>query len=87
VTVLARKLSQAQFPPSVRVARVDCESIPELTLALTGQDAVVSAVGPAGIMTQLPLIEASVAARVNQGGVRLERVHWLPHTSIATPRA
>jgi hypothetical protein len=66
VTVLARKLSESQFPPSVRVAGVDFESIPELTLALTGQDAVVSAVGPAGIMTQVPLIEAPVAAGVKR---------------------
>jgi uncharacterized protein YbjT (DUF2867 family) len=66
ITVLARKSSEAQFPPSVQVVHVDYESIPELTAALTGQDAVVSTVGGAGTMSQIPLIEASIAAGVKR---------------------
>ncbi|KFY26669.1 hypothetical protein V493_03940 [Pseudogymnoascus sp. VKM F-4281 (FW-2241)] len=66
VAVLTRHSSDAQFPESVRVIRVDYASIPELTKALTGQDAVVSAVTTAAMDTQVALIEASIAAGVKR---------------------
>ncbi|OBT68696.1 hypothetical protein VE03_01820 [Pseudogymnoascus sp. 23342-1-I1] len=66
VTVLTRHSSNAQFPPSVRVIRVDYTSIPDLTAALTGQDAVVSALTTAAVETQVPLIEAAIAAGVQR---------------------
>lgn len=66
VTVLTRKSSTAQFPTSVRVLHVDYSSVPDLTVALTGQDAVVSALAIDAMDTQLPLVEASVAAGVKR---------------------
>ena len=58
--------SEAQFLESVRVIRVDYSSIPDLTTALTGQDAVVSALTTSAMDTQLPLIQASIAAGVKR---------------------
>ncbi|KAJ5956852.1 hypothetical protein N7501_011131 [Penicillium viridicatum] len=66
VTVLARPLSHAQFPAYVKVIRVDYISVPDLTVALTGQDAVVSALTTSAMETQIPLIEASVKAGVKR---------------------
>ncbi|UNI18601.1 hypothetical protein JDV02_004858 [Purpureocillium takamizusanense] len=66
VTVLTRSSSNAEFPPSVRVLRVDYSSIPDLTTALAGQDAVVSALTTAAMDLQLGLIEASIAAGVKR---------------------
>ncbi|KFY64888.1 hypothetical protein V496_02963 [Pseudogymnoascus sp. VKM F-4515 (FW-2607)] len=66
VTVLTRHSSDAQFPPSVRVIRVDYTSISDLTNALAGQDAVVSALTSAAVETQAPLIEAAIAAGVHR---------------------
>lgn len=66
ITVLTRQESSAQFDPSLRVVRVDYTSVADLTAALTGQDAVVSVLNSDTIETQLPLIEASLAAGVKR---------------------
>ncbi|KAJ5181748.1 hypothetical protein N7449_011895 [Penicillium cf. viridicatum] len=66
VTVLARLSSQAQFPASVNVIRVDYISVPDLTMALAGQDAVVSVLTTSDMETQIPLIEAAVKAGVRR---------------------
>lgn len=66
VTVLTRASSKAQFAPSVKVIPVDYSSAPDLTAALTGQDAVVSALTTSAMITQVPLIEASIAAGVKR---------------------
>ncbi|OBT87716.1 hypothetical protein VE02_04084 [Pseudogymnoascus sp. 03VT05] len=66
ITILTRHSSRAQFPPSIRVIRVDYTSIPSLTAALQNQDAVVSALTSEAMDTQVPLIEASIAAGVKR---------------------
>lgn len=66
MTVLTRQSSQAQFPASVNVIRVDYTSVPDLTAALTGQDAVVSVLATSAMEAQPPLIEASAAAGVKR---------------------
>ncbi|CAG7935326.1 unnamed protein product [Penicillium nalgiovense] len=66
VTVLARQSSQAQFPASVKVVRVDYNSVPDLTAALTGQNAVVSVLTTSAMETQIPLIEAAMKAGVRR---------------------
>lgn len=66
VTVLARLSSQAHFPASVTVLRVDYTSVSDLTAALTGQDAVVSVLTTSAMETQIPLIEAAVKAGVRR---------------------
>lgn len=66
MTVLARQSSQAQFPASVKVVRVDYNSVPDLTAALTGQNAVVSVLTTSAMETQIPLIEAAMKAGVRR---------------------
>ncbi|KAJ5429461.1 hypothetical protein N7491_006477 [Penicillium cf. griseofulvum] len=66
VTVLARQSSQSHFPASVKVIRVDYTSVPDLTAALAGQDAVVSVLTTSAMETQIPLIEAAVKAGVRR---------------------
>lgn len=66
LTVLTRHSSEAQFPYSVKIIRVDYSSISELTQALTGQDAVVSVLTTSAMETQIPLIEAAVDAGVRR---------------------
>lgn len=66
VTVLSRKGSSTNFPPSVTVSEIDYESPESLAKALEGQDAVVSAVGFPGLIHQLPLVEAAVKAGVKR---------------------
>ncbi|CAG8899805.1 unnamed protein product [Penicillium egyptiacum] len=66
VTVLARQSSQAHFPASVKVICMDYTSVPDLTAALTGQDAVVSVLTTSAMETQIPLIEAAVKAGVKR---------------------
>ncbi|KAI1206914.1 putative oxidoreductase CipA-like protein [Annulohypoxylon truncatum] len=66
VTVLARKGASHDFPSAVTVAEVDYEAPATLVKALSGQDAVVSAVGFAGLLQQIPLIEAAVKAGVKR---------------------
>ncbi|KAL3480538.1 hypothetical protein BJX99DRAFT_244275 [Aspergillus californicus] len=66
VTVLTREGSNASFPEPVRVIPVDYTSLEALTVAMSGQDAVVSLIGPSAIEAQIPLIEAAAAAKVNR---------------------
>lgn len=66
MTVLTRQSSEAQFSKSVKVLRVDYTSVPDLTLALAGQDAVVSVLATSAMETQIPLIEAAVKAGVRR---------------------
>ncbi|KAB8070609.1 hypothetical protein BDV29DRAFT_197889 [Aspergillus leporis] len=66
VTVLTRHTSKAQFPPTVRVIPVNYESIPELTTALKGQDAVISTLTTDAMEVQFALIDAAVAACVKR---------------------
>ncbi|TAQ89860.1 hypothetical protein B7494_g1832 [Chlorociboria aeruginascens] len=66
VTVLTRASSNAEFPGSVKVVKADFESVESLTAALKGQDAVVSAVGFAGLAGQTTIIDAAIAAGVKR---------------------
>ncbi|KXG45633.1 uncharacterized protein PGRI_034000 [Penicillium griseofulvum] len=66
VSVLARRSSQSNFPASIKVIRVDYTSIQDLTVALTGQDAVVSALTTSAMETQILLVEAAVKAGVKR---------------------
>lgn len=66
MTVLTRRISRAQFPESVNVIRVDYSSVPDLTNALSGQDAVISVLTTSAMDAQTPLIEAAVAAGVRR---------------------
>lgn len=66
MTILTRHSSEAKFPDSVKVIRVDYTSVPELTEALAGQHAVVSVLTTSAMETQIPLIEASVKAGVRR---------------------
>ncbi len=66
VTALTRAESTATFPDHVNVVTVDYNSIPSLTAALTGQDAVVSTVGSFSLSIQPNLVEAAAAACVKR---------------------
>ncbi|KAI0377905.1 NAD(P)-binding protein [Hypomontagnella monticulosa] len=66
VTVLARKGTNHTFPSSVTVTEIDYESPESLVKALQGQDAVVSAVGFAGLPQQIPLVHAAAKAGVKR---------------------
>ncbi|EXJ92009.1 hypothetical protein A1O3_00559 [Capronia epimyces CBS 606.96] len=65
VTIISRADSTSTFPNGIPVTRTDY-TVPALTAALRGQDAVVSAVGVAGISKQKDMMDAAEAA-----GVRL----------------
>ncbi|ROW06283.1 hypothetical protein VPNG_08054 [Cytospora leucostoma] len=64
VSVLSRDGSSHQFPPFVKVHKTDY-SLPSLSEAFRGQDAVVSLVGALGILDQIQMIDAA-----SQVGVR-----------------
>ncbi|KAL3449878.1 hypothetical protein BJX65DRAFT_32731 [Aspergillus insuetus] len=66
VNALTRKGSDAVFPPSVQVAAVDYNSVDELTAVLRGQDVVIATCGGNALESQIPLIEAAVAAGVKR---------------------
>ncbi|KAK4118842.1 NAD(P)-binding protein [Parathielavia appendiculata] len=71
VTVLTRASSTTtttkhSFPPSVRVAPVDYDSLGSLVAALRGQDAVVSTLTSAALSKQLLLVEAAAQAGVKR---------------------
>jgi uncharacterized protein YbjT (DUF2867 family) len=65
ITVLHRSSSTASFPASVTVRKSDF-SLADLRQALTGQDAVVSAVGATAFAEQKKFIDAAVAAGVSR---------------------
>lgn len=66
VTVLTRQSSSHNSPRSVTVVPVDYDSLESLTNALKGQDAVVSTIASAAIVTQLRLVEAAAKAHVKR---------------------
>jgi nucleoside-diphosphate-sugar epimerase len=66
ITVLTRSTTTHEFPPNVKVEKVDYNSLSSLTTALTGQDALVSAVGTLAVPSQKLLIDAAVAADVKR---------------------
>jgi uncharacterized protein YbjT (DUF2867 family) len=66
VTVLTREASTATFPPSVKVVKVDYNSLASLQSAFTGIDAVVSTIASLALDTQLLLVDAAIAAGVSR---------------------
>ncbi|KAI1774672.1 NAD(P)-binding protein [Hypoxylon cercidicola] len=65
VTIITRVESTSTFPSGIPVIRAEY-TVEKLTTALTGQDAAVCAVGPAGISTQVAMIDAAEAAGVKR---------------------
>ncbi|XXH05569.1 hypothetical protein Hte_012001 [Hypoxylon texense] len=65
VTIITRVESTSTFPPGIPVVRTEYTT-EKLTGVLAGQDAVVCAVGPAGISTQAAMIDAAEAAGVRR---------------------
>ncbi|EIN11596.1 NAD(P)-binding protein [Punctularia strigosozonata HHB-11173 SS5] len=66
VVVLSRSDNPSNLPAGVTVRKVDYDSVPSLTAALRGVDAVVSAVSDAALAGQTKLIDAAVAAGVRR---------------------
>lgn len=66
ITALVRPDSTSPLPPGVKAATIDYTSPESLTAALTGQDALVSCLGPAGSKHQAALLRAAVAAGVSR---------------------
>ncbi|KAB5542555.1 isoflavone reductase [Coniochaeta sp. 2T2.1] len=68
VTAITRPASTATFPSEVEVRRADPNSVDELTAALSGQDAVVSATATevVAFAGQNALVDAAVAAGVRR---------------------
>lgn len=65
VTIITRPNSDARFPDNVNIIRTDY-NVPALKEALRGQDAAVSAVGIAGIPTQVEMIDAAEAVGIRR---------------------
>ncbi|KAF4343501.1 hypothetical protein FBEOM_2527 [Fusarium beomiforme] len=65
ITIITRNESQSTFPNGIPVIRTEY-TLGALTQALSGQDAVVCVVGPAGISLQATMIDASLAAGVKR---------------------
>lgn len=66
VTVISRRESSSNFPPSVRVVKVDYKSDSELANAVKGQDAVVSTIATSALPIQQKIIDAAVKAGVKR---------------------
>lgn len=66
VTVLTREGSTSTLPYGTKTAEISYESPASLQSALQGQDALVSTVGFAGLLSQIPLIDAAIAADVKR---------------------
>ncbi|KAJ5226301.1 hypothetical protein N7468_007526 [Penicillium chermesinum] len=66
ITILTRNTSDTQLPDSVTVIRVDYSSVADLTAALTGRDAIVSALTSHDMNAQASLLDAAVAAGVKR---------------------
>ncbi|KAF4981494.1 hypothetical protein FDECE_17689 [Fusarium decemcellulare] len=64
VTILSRSSQEA--PPGATAIQVDYSSIDSISSALKGHDAVVSTVGPAGIVGQKTVIDAAIRAGVKR---------------------
>ncbi|KAI0384180.1 NAD(P)-binding protein [Hypomontagnella monticulosa] len=65
VTIITRAESSSTFPDGIPVIRTEYTA-EKLTVALKGQDAVVCAVGPAGVPTQTAMLDAAEAAGVKR---------------------
>ncbi|KAI1406755.1 NAD(P)-binding protein [Hypoxylon sp. FL1857] len=65
VTIITRIESTSIFPHGIPVIRAEY-TVEKLTAALSGQDAAVCAVGPAGISTQIAMIDAAEAAGIKR---------------------
>ncbi|KAF4630869.1 hypothetical protein G7Y89_g7262 [Cudoniella acicularis] len=66
ITVLTRETSTHTFPPEVKVAKVNYDSIDSITEVLKGQDALVSTLGTLAVGNQKQLIDAAVKAGVKR---------------------
>lgn len=67
VTVLSRESSTAQFPSSVKIARIADDYPPsQLVTAFQNQDVVISAISMAGMDQQYKFIDAAVEAKVKR---------------------
>ncbi|KAI1652571.1 NAD(P)-binding protein [Daldinia decipiens] len=66
VTAFAREESTATFPAEVATKKVNYQSVESLTAALQGQDAVVSTIATVAIGSQVPLVDAAIAAKVKR---------------------
>ncbi|KAI1106222.1 NAD(P)-binding protein [Jackrogersella minutella] len=65
VTIITRIESSSTFPDGIPVIRTEYTT-EKLTTILSGQDAAVCAVGPAGLSTQIAMIDAAEAAGVKR---------------------
>ncbi|UPK97287.1 hypothetical protein LCI18_008222 [Fusarium solani-melongenae] len=63
VTVICRPTSESTFPPAVNVIKSDY-TLDSLISALTGQDAVICALGPMSLQVETVVIDAAATARV-----------------------
>lgn len=66
VTIITRAESTTAFPSGVPVLRAATYTTEDLTPILTGQDAVVSVIGPAGLGSETAMIDAAEAAGVKR---------------------
>jgi hypothetical protein len=66
VTALTRPDSTFSFPEGVRVIPVDYTSVSALTEAISGQDVVISVLGPYGLPLQSNLVKAAAKAGVRR---------------------
>ncbi|KAI0103535.1 NAD(P)-binding protein [Daldinia grandis] len=65
VTIISRIESTSIFPQGIPVIRTEY-TVEKLTTALSGQDAAISVIGPAGISFQTTLVDAAEAAGVQR---------------------
>ncbi|OTA64099.1 NAD(P)-binding protein [Hypoxylon sp. EC38] len=65
VTIITRLESTSTFPDGIPVIKTEY-TVEKLTAALSGQDAAVCAVGPAGISAQITMIDAAAAAGIKR---------------------
>lgn len=66
VTVLTRESSTATFPETVKVIKVNYESLESLKSALQNQDALISTLATLALNVQLLLIDAAIASGVTR---------------------
>jgi uncharacterized protein YbjT (DUF2867 family) len=66
VQALKRSGSSSTFPDGVAVIESDYENVDSLKSAFQGQDAVVSVIGDAGVLSQKAMVDAAVAAGVKR---------------------
>ncbi|KAK6064293.1 oxidoreductase [Seiridium cupressi] len=66
VRVLKRAGSSSTYAPGAEVVEADLSSLESMTAALQGQDAIVSTAGYGGILGQIPMADAAIAAGVSR---------------------